>query len=91
MVKKSTRMKVFLVACVVLATLCGKRCSAQLTSQVATQLSREEKQLALELHNNLRASAQAADMRQLVSVMSIKPIIIIADERGHSFRFCGIS
>jgi len=67
------------VACVVsLAALCDMRCSAQPTAvtsqQAGTELSREEKQLALDLHNFLRASQQAANMRQLVSGMSMKAV-----------------
>ena len=68
-------MKAILVVCAVLLAMPSvrMRCSAQfitLTGQGGSQnglLGCGEKQLALELHNFLRASQQAANMRQLVS------------------------
>ena len=70
-------MKVVLVVCAVLLAMSSvrMRCSAQsqsisLTGQGESQsaeLGCGEEQLALELHNYLRASQQAANMRQLVS------------------------
>ena len=70
-------MKAILVVCAVLLAMLSvrMRCSAQsqsttLTGQGGSQnglLGCGEKQLALELHNFLRASQQGANMRQLVS------------------------
>ena len=74
---RPTRMKIILVVCAVLLAMSSvrMRCSAQSQSITLTgqgesqnaQLGCGEKQLALDLHNYLRASQWASNIRQLVS------------------------